>query len=169
MPHSTRPTRPPLPLPQPFRLQSSTFLLEINRFSDLTHSEMKRAWDSEPPTLPVPRATTYVHPSEPLAPLSPAYRQVWIGEQRESVRRHLTVISPHPTVICLHALPFTLAVGPVKSQAGCGSCWAFAATGAMESKHALETHKLLSLSEEQLVDCSHNRDNGCQATATPLL
>eukprot|EP00968_Pinguiococcus_pyrenoidosus_P010669 scaffold846_cov252-Pinguiococcus_pyrenoidosus.AAC.32 len=42
------------------------------------------------------------------------------------------------------------AVSPVKDQAGCGSCWTFSTTGAMESQHYLSTGEMLSLSEQQL-------------------
>lgn len=55
------------------------------------------------------------------------------------------------------------AVAKVRSQGICGSCYAYAVTGAIEGAHYLKTGDMVDLSVQQIVDCSWGFANkGCK-------
>ena len=103
---------------------NSTYRLGINKFADLTSKEFKSLYLS----------------SIPSKIESPSYKSYSYKFQNLNI----------PQSIDWRAEGL---VTNVKNQQQCGSCWAFSAVAALEGQHAKKTGKLVSLSEQQLVDC----------------
>lgn len=59
------------------------------------------------------------------------------------------------------AIDWSFTLGPVRDQGQCGSCWAFATLGALESRLFHTRRQKIDLSEQQLVDCVV-RNFGCR-------
>ncbi|XP_064488074.1 procathepsin L-like [Ornithodoros turicata] len=94
---------------------------------------------------------------------SEEYRQLYLGYRPNQGKK--TALGVHNEA-SLYDIPDEVDwrkegyVTPVKNQGKCRSSWAFATTGSLEGQHFRKTGKLVSLSEQNLVDCD-TRSFGC--------
>jgi len=112
-----------------------TYTMAVNKFADMSNEEYRRSFLGYRKTLvenPFSRATIYSY--EGATEDLPAA----VDWREKNV------------------------VTPIKNQGQCGSCWSFSATGSMEGAHALQTGNLVSLSEQELVDCVLGGADNCQ-------
>lgn len=111
-----------------------TFTLAMNKFGDLTSAEFGRLYNGFNMTQKLSQASS------------------------------ASVFEYNPSVQVPDSIDWRTSgyVTPVKDQGQCGSCWSFSATGSLEGQHFKSTGKLVSLSEQNLVDCSRAQGNmGC--------
>jgi cathepsin L len=121
-------------------LAKNNFTMAINRFTDLSPTEFKKSVVG----------AGILQTNSKSSPCSPYSYQS--SKVQDSVDWRTAQVT----------WDLTGAVTPVKDQGQCGSCWSFSATGAMEGAWAISSYELVSLSEEQLVDCSKKNGNlGC--------
>jgi len=113
--------------------------LEPNMFADLTQSEYASIY------------TGYVKPSSSIVPV---------------LEEDVVDVSSNPPASVDWVTGSAVAVTKVKNQGSCGSCWAFSTTGSLEGANFNARGSLVSLSEQQLVDCIKDQATyncaGCQ-------
>ncbi|XP_076939635.1 cysteine proteinase COT44-like [Bidens hawaiensis] len=94
------------------------------------------------------------------------YRLLYTRERMIDSKRKLNNVNRY-SIRSGDALPDSIdwrtkgAVAAIKDQGSCGCCWAFSAIGSVEALHQIVTGDLITLSEQELVDCDTLYNFGC--------
>ncbi|XP_047970551.1 zingipain-2-like [Salvia hispanica] len=113
-----------------------TYKVGLNQFADLTHAE---------------------------------YKSMYLGTRIDAHRRFARSKNASPRYLSRAGdrLPESVdwrktgAVAPIKNQGTCGSCWAFSTVAAVEAINKIVTGEMITLSEQELVDCDRTQNSGC--------
>ncbi|CAA7036864.1 unnamed protein product [Microthlaspi erraticum] len=114
--------------------KNHSYQLGLTRFADLTVQEYQGLLSGRPDHEPIQRARRVSHRYVSLAGDQLPESVDWRKQGAES---------------------------EIRDQGNCNSCWAFSSVAAVEGINKIVTGQLISLSEQELVDC--NADNyGCE-------
>jgi len=117
-----------------YNAQKNGVTLAMNKFADLTGEEFRNIYLGV--KIPVDNADQWKHHRNTTIYMSPfALPTSWDWRQQGAVTH-------------------------VKDQGQCGSCWSFSTTGSAEGCHKIVTGSLVTISEQNLIDCSSNAKYG---------
>ncbi|XP_056166986.1 zingipain-1-like [Syzygium oleosum] len=117
------------------RAANRTYKVGLNKFSDLTDEEFVATYTGYKSPSSTRRNSSQVHSFE--------YQGLNnIPESVDWVKKG--------------------AVNPIKNQGRCGSCWSFSVVATVEAITQITSGVLLNLSEQQLIDCATDGNQGCQ-------
>lgn len=125
-----------------------SYTIGLNKYADMTHKEFVRTMNGYKPHL---KRSNLDNSLEDVPAKHREEQQAWFTNKYDDIEL--------PRSMDWRQRGY---VTPVKDQGHCGSCWAFSSTGALEGQHYRKTGNLISLSEQNLVDCSGKYGNmGC--------
>lgn len=120
-----------------------SYLRAVWDFSDLTPSEIRKKINRF--KRPVTQKSAHIKP----AAFKPPKSLNWVTKG---------YVTPGKQKKAVNLVKENLIA--VQNQKLCGSCWSFSSIGAIEGQIFKKTGKLLKLSEQSLIDCSSDDENG---------